>query len=61
MDITTEPIDMKRGMKKYYKQYHTNNLNVYEMSKFLERKKLRKFNQEIDDVNQSIYIKENEP
>lgn len=61
MDITTDPIGMKRRMKKQYKQYYANNHNVYEMSKFLERQKLRKFTQEeIDYVNQPIYVKENE-
>lgn len=61
-DITTDPIDIKRIIKEYYKQLYAHIVhNLDEMDQFFERYNLPKIIQEeIDDLNRLIFTKESE-
>ena len=52
-EVTTDPAEIQRIMKDYYKQLYANKMdNLEEMDKFLERHNLPRLNQEeIEKIN----------
>lgn len=56
MDITNNVIEIRKIINKYYEQMPSNKLySLYEMNKFLERKKLLKLPQEdVDNLSRPI-------
>lgn len=53
MDITNNVIEIRKIINKYYEQIASNKLYIlYEMNKFLERKKLKKNEtEELENLN----------
>lgn len=58
MDITNNVIEIRKIINKYYEQIASNKLYIlYEMNKFLERKKILKLPQEdVDNLSRPIWI-----